>query len=232
MPPSFAHAVGGSTWSDRGPVLGTLLAGVAIIVGLVLVLPEREPWQGTELDPEGFLAAYERSRTEELLVTSTFTRRLNDGRELAYEVRDIRRPPDDVLVAGAGSVSGRLDGHVHRCNVQVADDPPSCIQGPEAPPFEDEVAAAVDAMRAAVTGYYEAEAAGDGCWDLLLVRALLSAPYGGAARFCFDEATGALRYREVRRPEGVDVLEATEIRTEVTDADLRAPALGEPIATG
>lgn len=181
---------------------------------------------------DGFLAAYERSRTEELLVTSTATRRLNDGRELVYEVRDIRRPPDDVLVVGAGSVAGRRDGRILRCNTLEADDPASCIQGPVAPPWDEEVADEVRILRDLVTTAYEVEDAGDGCWDLRLVVAVLSPPYGGAARFCFDEATGALRYREVRRAEGVDLLEATDIRTTVTDADLRAPDLGEPIATG
>jgi hypothetical protein len=234
MPPSFARTVEGTsgrgrTVRVRGAALVLLLA---VSAAVVLVLRDRGDDDAAPADLEPFLAAYERSRTEELVVTGTFLRTLNDGRQLEYERTVVQRPPDDHLVIGAGSASGRIGGRIVRCNVEAEGTPPTCTQGPEAPPYDDEVAREVDVLRELLAGAYSLTDAGDGCWDLLLEVAVLSPPYGGAARFCFDEDSGAQRYLEVRREEGIDVTEATEIRTEVTDADLRPGTLGEPIATG
>ena len=57
-------------------------------------------------------------------------------------------------------------------------------------------------------------------------------PTARSAEFCFDDATGVLRSVEVVRDEAIDRTEAVEIRTEVTDADLRPDDLGEPVVTG
>lgn len=235
MPNSFAHTVvrtPGTTPSE--PLLGPVVAAVAIVVGLVLVLPDDEPPARTPApDPTEFVAAYERSRTAELVVDSTFTRTFNDGRELAYETQLIQRPPDDVLVVGAGSASGRLGGRITRCNATAADAPPDCIRSADAPPYAEEVAQEVASLEALLDGVYDLDRDDAGCWILTLeLVSLPAAPYGGAARFCFDEASGALRSLEVRRPEAVERTEAVSIRTEVQDADLRVASLGEPVATG
>lgn len=234
MANSFAHTVGRTSGSEpSGPFLGPVLAAVAVTVGLVLALPDDDrPAAPVPADPAGFVAAYERSRTAELLLESTFTRTFNDGRELAYETHLVQRPPDDVLVVGAGSASGRLSGRIVRCNAAATDAPAACVDGGPAPPYAEVVGQEVDAMEALVADAYEVDRDDAGCWVLTLVAALPTPPYGGAARFCFDDATGALARLEVRRPEGVEVTEVLSIRTDVTDADLRVGSLGEPVSTG
>jgi hypothetical protein len=220
--------------------VGPLVAAVLLIVGLALVLPEPERPAPFEDPVPAFLAAYERSRTAELVVESTFTRTVADGRELRYEQRLVQRPPDDRLVIGAGSATGRIGGRIVRCTVVTAG-PPTCVQGAAAPPYAEEVDAEVSALAALVEGRasaYDVDAVDpDGetpsaCFALELRAAMLSPPYGTAARFCFDAATGALADVEVVRDESTDRTVADEIRTEVTSADLRAADLGEPVATG
>jgi hypothetical protein len=234
MGPSFAHTVVRTSGNDRsGPILGPVLAAAGITAALVALLPgDPDRSDPVPADPDGFVAAYERSRTAELLVGSTFTRTFNDGRELAYETTLIQRPPDDVLVVGAGSASGRLGGRLTRCNAPAADSPPDCIRSDEAaPPYAEQVDEEVDVLRTLLDGVYDLELDDAGCWILTLAVVLPDAPYGGAARFCFDDATGALESLEVRKPEAVERTEAVTIATEVTEADLRLPTLGEPIAT-
>jgi hypothetical protein len=234
MPPSFAHSVERTSATvGSGPVLGPVLAAAAITAVLVLVLPrDGDGAVPPPADPAGFLAAYERSRAAELLVDLTFTRTFNDGRVLAYETRVVQRPPDDVLVVGAGSATGRLRGRTVRCNAVAAGSPPDCIDGGDAPPYAEVVAREVEALGVLLEEAYEVEQDDAGCWILTLVAAVPTAPYGGAARFCFDEASGALEHLEVRRPEAVEVSEAVSIVSEVTDADLRVASLGDPISTG
>src|SRR5688572_6754577 len=142
MPPSFAHSVERTSATvGVGPVLGPLLAAAAITAALVVVLPgDGDEAAPPSADPAGFLAAYERSRASELLVDLTFTRTFNDGRVLEYETRLVQRPPEDVLVVGAGSASGRLRGRIVRCNAVAAGTPPECIDGGDAPPYEEVVA--------------------------------------------------------------------------------------------
>jgi hypothetical protein len=189
-----------------------------------------------------FLDAYERSRTEELVVESTFTRTLTSGRQLSYEQRLVQRPPDDRLVIGAGSATGRIDGRIVRCTSVAAGEPPTCVQGGAAPAYDEEVAGELAAMAALVEGParpYDVEAVaapddqeGWSCFALTLRVVMLSPPYGTSAGFCFDPVTGALANVEVVREQGTDVAVADEIRTEVTSADLRAADLGDPVATG
>lgn len=214
-------------------MLGVIAASVAIGAVLAVLLPDDEgPDRSPPADPAEFVAAYERSRTAELLVDSTFTRTFNDGRELAYESQLIQRPPDDVLVVGAGSAAGRLGGRIIRCNATAADQPPECVRSEEAPPYDEVVAGEVADLEELLDGVYDLDRDDAGCWILTLEVVLPSAPYGGAARFCFDPANGALQSLEVRRPEAVERTEAVGIATRVTEADLRLDTLGEPIATG
>lgn len=236
MGPSFAHTVVRTSGSVRtGLVLGGVLAA-AVAVAVLAVAGDRGRDGGDDgpaaTSVDGFVAAYERSRTAELLVDSTFTRTFNDGRELAYQTLLIQRPPDDVLVVGAGSAAGRLDGRITRCNAVAADAPPACIRSEEAPPYAEQVAEEVADLRALLDGIYGVEQDDDGCWILTLEVAVADPPYGGAARFCFDDASGALRSLEVRGAEAVERTEAVTIATVVTEADLRVASLGEPIGTG
>jgi hypothetical protein len=68
---------------------------------------------------------------------------------------------------------------------------------------------------------YAVTAERTGCFHLELVRADPRAPFGIDASFCFDAATGAPSRSRVRYAGGIEeVVVVTDIRTEVTDADL------------
>lgn len=221
-------------------MLGPVLAGIVVAGALVAVLPSGDapsaPAAEEGVRPSAdaaarFTAAFERSRRAELVVESIYTRTFNDGRELSYDRRIVQRPPDDLLVFGAGSASGRLDGRIVRCT--VGDDGPSCIQGAAAPDFDDQVADEVDHLAELLDGVYSVADDGAGCWVLTLeLTALPDPPYGGAARFCFDDASGALAHLEERHADRVEVTDAHSIRTTVTDADLAIDRLGDTIQTG
>jgi len=64
------------------------------------------------------------------------------------------------------------------------------------------------------------------CFVLVLRARLAAPPYGEDARFCFDLATGALARAVVHRAAATDTHVATELRTEVHDADLAVPGVG------
>jgi hypothetical protein len=214
---------------------GPLVAAVVAVAALVAVFPpsDSEPTAPSEPPEATFLAAYERGLTVEAVVDSVFTRTVADGRELSFEQRLVQRPPDDRLVIGAGTATGRIDGRLVRCSAATGE--LVCTQGGEAPPYEEEVADEVAALASLLspdTGIYEVDVDDDGCFALDLVTEVLSPPYGTSAEFCFDEATGVQRLVEVIRDEATDRTEAVEIRTEVTDADLRPDDLGEPVVTG
>lgn len=221
-----------------GPVVGGLLVAGLLVVALpgsdspAPGEPVTVPVTGAAA-VDGFLGAWERSWRVEAVVESVTTRTLADGRELSYEQRLVQRPPDDRLVIGAGSASGRIGGRTVRC-ASVAEGP-QCTTGDEAPPYDDEVAdqvAAFEEMLEPGTGLYEVSTLPDGCFHLQLRLRMFTPPYGIESTFCFDDATGVLEEVEVVRPEATDRTVAVEVRTTVTAADLRAADLGDPIATG
>jgi len=219
----------------RGRRFALLAASVVVLVIDVGLVVART---GDDADPgvpaEDLLDAYRRSREVTFAEVRTFTRTAPDGRSLSYEERLVQVPPDDRLLIGGGAASGRLDGRVLRCSTDAAG-ASRCFEGDEASPWEEEVAAEVGNFEALVVGpdrLYDVEAGPeDGCFTLVLARDMLAPPYGDQAVFCFDEATGAPSRVEIHRPEAVDLVEATEIRTEVTPADLRPAELGD-LVTG
>lgn len=221
------------------PVLALVVLAGAGVCAFVLGGPPPGPVSAPApvtqppTDPEavtGFLAAYERSRTGTFVVEQRFTRTVADtGDSFTVDTRLVQRPPGDRLVMGLGSVSGRVDGRVVRC----ASEPSGttrCTTGEPARPYDEEVAAELEALEpyvAAARPLYRVEQASADCFRLVLVLDLPTPPYGVEAMFCFDADTGAPTRLEVRRPESVDLTEAVSIRTEVTPADLRLDDLGE-----
>lgn len=181
-------------------------------------------------DPvESFLAAYERSRSATFVAEQTFTRAAADGRSISYPRRIVQRPPADRLVVGGGQAEGRLDGRVVLCSTAPGG-ASRCDEGAPAPPYDEEVAGEVEALRALVEGetaIYEVRPGEPGCWSLHLVREVLTPPYGDRAGFCFDDATGAPLRTDVQREDVTDTVITQEVRSTVTTADLRTADLGE-----
>jgi hypothetical protein len=220
-----------------GPVIGGL-----VVMALLVVwsgdpdddVPAEPPSVGGQEAVDEFLAAYERSWMVEAVVVSETQRTMADGRELAYEQRLVQRPPDDRLVIGAGSASGRVDGQTVRCTT-VDDDPvPQCADGGEAPDYQALVDEQLETFAELVepgVGMYTLTSSEDGCFHLELRLRVLTPPYGIESTFCFDEEVGVLRDVEVVRPEATDRTTATEIRATVTEADLRATDVGDPLST-
>lgn len=221
-----------------GPVVGGLLVAALLAVALG---GEDEPPPTGQIPVEGrpavdaFLAAYERSLLVEAVVVSETVRTMGDGRELAYEQRLAQRPPDDRLVIGVGSASGRIGGRTIRCTAVVDDPVPRCLTGEAAGPYDEYVQDQLDAFAELLepgVGAYEISTLDDGCFHLELRLRMFTPPYGIESRFCFDQEVGVLREVEVVRPEATDRTTALEVRTTVTEADLRAADIGDPLATG
>lgn len=217
-----------------------MVGGLLVTALLVVVLPADDgevvtgqiPVEG-QAAVDGFLAAYERSWLVEAVVVSETRRTMADGRELAYEQRLVQRPPEDRLVIGAGTASGRVGGRTVRCT-STGGPSPQCVTGDEAQDYRANLDGQLASLAELVepdVGMYEVSTTGDGCFLLELRLRVLTPPYGIEATFCFDEATGVLAEATVVRPEATDRTTALEVRTTVTDADLRATDLGDPLTT-
>lgn len=215
----------------RGQVVGAVLvAGFAVALGVVTATTPHRPRpnaEGAQQAASELVAAWERSRLATFVRSGTFERRrTSTGAAITSEDVLAQRPPAR-LHRQLGGVEVRDGDRQTTCTAPIADQsPPPCQAGPApARSYEDEVAAEVSALRSLVTGstpLYSVRAAGAGCFDLRQERADPRAPFGVEARFCFDAATGAPIDSRVRYAGGVvEVIAVTDLRAEVTDADLR-----------
>lgn len=184
-----------------------------------------DPADGHEADAAEFVEAWERSRTGTFVVRSDFHRETARGGELDSDVLLVQRPPD-YLVHQFGSVEGRLDDRLVGCSPDPAGQSVCRPTGERSDTSYDEtVAREVTTFEQYFFGddgpLYRVTAKGGDCFDLHLTRLLPSAPYGDEARFCFDDASGALTLVRIERAEGTDLTEAVEVRTDVRDEDFR-----------
>jgi hypothetical protein len=207
----------------RLPVLaaaGGVIAGLALTALIVADWgPEPETVTG-EAAEQAFVAAWERSRLGTYYVAREIRRTTPSG-ELE-SVHELAQRPPDVMRRQFGAVDGRIGNRPITCTVDP-EDQERCAQGSgELPSYEDEVAEEIarwDNYFVGTVPLYWVEMRADGCFDLRLTRLSPSPPYGNWSRFCFDEATGAMVYAEIHRDEGTDLLEAVEVRAQVSDAD-------------
>lgn len=210
--------------------MAVVIVAIAVAAAVVLLDDDGDDGGSTPSDAvDEFLDAYERSRTETFVVEQRFTRTTPGGQQLSFDRRLVQQPPDDRLVVGGGAAEGRLDGRVVRCST-APDGTSRCDEGPPAGPYDEEVEAELAELQQLVVGespVYVVERGEPGCYALRLRVVIPSPPYGELAGFCFDEATGAPTRVEVRREEATDVTEAVDIRTQVTEADLRPGDLGD-----
>jgi hypothetical protein len=177
---------------------------------------------------ERFLQARERSREATFVASGTYERhsQVTDA-SIASEDVVAQRPPRR-LHRQLGGVEGRDDDRLLVCPAPRAGDEPdrsACRLGsPGGRTYAESVAEEVAGLRSLTEGptpLYTVVDGEPGCFDLDLVRVDPRAPFGVEASFCFDAATGAPAGNRVRHAGGiVEVVVVTDIRTDVTDADL------------
>ncbi len=211
-------------WVVAGVAAGALAAGALIASGVLddestgPADPSEEAGDQTDgqvtpqvEDAEAFLAAYERSRLGTYVVESTLERRFPGGTGFTAE-SSIAQDPPDRLERSLGSVTARRGPDVTLCRVTEANRY-RCTTGRAERSYRGLVADEVETLASYLGGelpLYAVTADGD-CFDLAQARPLPAPPYGTAARFCFDDETGALTLLRVERDEAVDVTEATSV---------------------
>lgn len=207
-------------------------AALLLVVGLAAwAEPDLDRSTAPEAETDAathFVDAWERSRHATFVTTGTYERHSEvTGASLASEDVVAQRPPRR-LHRQLGGVDGRDDDRIVVCPAPPAgeeDDPQPCRLGPAGGTgYEASVAREVEGLRSLLLGddpLYTVREPQPGCFDLDLVRVDPRAPFGVAASFCFDGATGAPVSRRVEHEGGItEVLAVTDIRRQVTDADL------------
>jgi hypothetical protein len=214
-------------------VIGWVLVGcfaAALVIATVTtedtpLRPGARPDDGAAA--EELFAAWERSRTATFVRTGTFERRSDvTGSSITSEDIVAQRPPQR-LHRQLGGIEGRDDRRTLSCPSPPEGSPPEpCTLGdPSGPTYDEDVEREVAALRTLVAGDAPVYAVGrgedEGCFELVQQRVEPRAPFGQEARFCFDPATGAPANSRVAYEGGiVEVVVVTDIRTDVTDADL------------
>lgn len=222
-------------WVVAGVAVGALAAGALVASGALDDEPADRPDPADEAvavaeqqaaDADAFLAAYERSRLGTYVLESTFRRTFPEGNGFTAESTVAQHPPAR-LERNNGAVTARDGPDITLC--RIADGRYRCQTGRAERSYRGLVDDEVDSLASYLDGdvpLYSVTADGD-CFDLAQVRPLPAPPYGTAARFCFDEETGAITLLRVERDEAVDLTEATSLTGEVRPRDLRPPETGD-----
>lgn len=174
-----------------------------------------------------FIDAWERSRTATFLTTGTFERRSDvTGAEIRSKDVLAQRPPRR-LHRQLGGVDGRHDDRMVICPAPPPgpeQQPPCHLGEPGGTTYEESVQREVAALRELLSGrdpLYDVSLDDAGCFRLDQRRPDPRVPFGVAARFCFDQATGAPVRTEVRYEGGVrEIIVVHEVRTDVTEEHL------------
>ena len=173
------------------------------------------------------VVAWARSLHATFLRTGTFERRSEStGAVISSEDVLAQRPPRR-LHRQLGGVDGRDDRRAILCpsTPEGVSEPLACsFTGPTLPSYDEDADAEVAGLRSLVEGrtpVYAVARAGSGCFELAQLRVEPRAPFGVAARFCFDEATGAPIDSRVRYSGGiVEVVAVVGLTGDVRDEDL------------
>jgi len=174
-----------------------------------------------------FIEAWERSRLGTFVAIGTYERHSAvTGSTLSSEDVVAQRPPRRIH-RQLGGVDGRDDDRVIVCPAPPAgeEEAAPCQLGPPSGlRYDASVAREVAGLRSVLGGpdpLYRVRQVEPGCFELVQRRIDPRAPFGVAASFCFDAATGAPSARRIRHEGGiVEVLTVTSIRAHVTDSDL------------
>lgn len=237
-------------WVAAGLVAGALAAGAVVASGVLddggsagddAAATDEDAAAVAEqraADADAFVDAYEHSRTGTYVVESLFQRTFPGGTGFSSTATIAQRPPDRIE-RRLGSVTARVDGRVVLCST-TAEGRYRCQSGRSRRSYRTIVEREVDTLRGYVDGdapLYGVVAVDDpgpsstgrpqACFDLEQVRTLPAPPYGTAARFCFDDETGALVELRIERDEALDVTTATSVRGTVRDGDVEPPRDGD-----
>jgi hypothetical protein len=217
----------------RGLIVGWVVVGcyaAALVVATVTtdhaaIRPGDRPDDGAAA--ASLIDAWERGRNATFLRTGTYERRSDvTGSVISSEDVLAQRPPRR-LHRQLGGIDGRDDRRMLTCpSTPSGDRPADCTLGePGGRSYAEDVDREVAALQTLFGGptpvYAVGAGAEPGCYELVLLRVEPRAPFGREAQFCFDAATGAPTNSRVAYEGGiVEVIAVTELRGEVTDAEL------------
>ncbi len=208
-------------------VLAAVAASIAFVVfdsGDENAAPVDLP---TEVNDEAtvasFLTAWERFRLGVFVITSEFTRTLDDGSVLTAPRGLAQSPPVRVTSEFANASTSYVDGEVACTTDELGFF--SCLEaGLDMEAYRAELQAEQIVLASYLSDsppLYVIDQLDDGCFEFLIAQVMALPPYGSRALFCFDDATGALERQLVVRESATDEVRAIEIRTDVTAEDLR-----------
>ncbi|HUP75042.1 MAG TPA: hypothetical protein VM282_18505 [Acidimicrobiales bacterium] len=212
-----------------------LLVGVAVGIGAVAVTGDggSDAVDQSDLaDPSGlpaehranavrFLDAWERFRNGTFVVDLRFERTVT-GKDLPL-VSDgilVQQPPRRIVRA-FGNESSVFADAAQSCELGT-DATSLCAAARKTEPYVVQVAGELSILSDYFSGdspLYRVDAPTANCFRLFLYRAMPLPPYGDAAQFCFDNATGAMTLFETTTASGSDRTTAERITTTVTEAD-------------
>ena len=172
-----------------------------------------------------FLTAWQRFRTGTFVVNLRFERTVTGKDEpLVSDGILVQQPPRRVVRA-FGNESSVFAGDAQTCELG-ADASSLCTPSHQTDPYDVQVASELSTFSNYFSGetpLYRVEAPAANCFSLHLYRAMPLPPYGDAAQFCFDSATGAMTLFETTSSDGADRTIAQRITPTVTEADFARP---------
>jgi hypothetical protein len=170
-----------------------------------------------------FLAAWERFRLGTFVITSEFTRTLDDGSVLTAPRALAQAPPVRITSEFADTAPSVEAGDVSCVSDEFGFF--SCLDtGLNMEAYAEEIRAEQIVFASYLSGtppLYVLNRLGDGCFGFLIAQAVQLPPYGSRAEFCFDAETGALLRQLIIRDTAQDEVVALEVRTDVQAEDLQ-----------
>jgi len=212
-----------------------VLLGVGVGVGAVAITGHdgSDAVGDTELaDPQGlppehranavaFLNAWERFRKGTFVVDLRFERTVTGKDSPLVSAGVLVQQPPRRIVRAFGNESSVQGDSAQSCELG-ADASSLCTATQATEPYDVQVAEELSVLSGYFSGdtpLYRVEAPTPNCFRLFLYRAMPLPPYGDAAQFCFDAATGAMTLFETTSANGSDRTTAEQITPTVTEAD-------------
>lgn len=168
-----------------------------------------------------FLEAWERFRKGTFVVDLRFERTVTGKDVPLVSAGILVQQPPRRIVRAFGNESAVFGDGAQTCELG-ADASSLCTPAHRTEPYDVQVAGELSILAqyfSTDTPLYRVEAPTPNCFRLFLYRPMPLPPYGDAAQFCFDAATGAMTLFESTTSAGGDRTTAERITTTVTEAD-------------